>query len=258
MIDSRGSHHPSFNYTVHEPPQLRYDGPAPQTSNNIQQQWRQRPRSVQNNVPSPVTSVGSAVTAPSYQQPFDRSDFLPNNILPVNNRHDIDLLGMDFLAPSGHVVRGSYTPIARNYNDESWNPLNLRTSGVGNDTSPLSQSSASLKSYRHGPESICSPAPRSDSGFYSQSVVSHDASRMEQPTMQWNLPQQINNLNVRSTTSEAPALARVPSDRRSQFSHASSHSGYQAESLTCPLCGEKSKCRSDHKCVPCSMLHVNC
>jgi hypothetical protein len=259
MIDPRGgSHIPSFNYTVQGPPQLRYDGPAQQTSNNIQQQWMQRPRSVQNNVPSPVASVRSAVTAPSYRRPFDRSDFQQNNASSGNSRHDTDLLGIEYLAPSGHVGRGSYSPIARTYNDEAWNPFNLRTSNVGNDTSSFNQSNASLKSFRHGPESICSPASRSDSGFYSQSVVSHDASRMEQPTMQWSLPQQVDSFNVRPLTNEAPAMARVPSDRRSQISHTSSHSGYHAESLICSICGERSKCRSDQKCVTCPTLKFNC
>jgi hypothetical protein len=257
MSHSGNDYLPNFNLVVQEPPQqFRYDATAQQTSNNIQQQWMQpRPRSVQLNVPSPAASVRSTATAPTYQSSLNRSDFQQSNVSPVNHRPDTDLLGMDLLAPSGHVGRGSYSPITRDYNEESWNPFNLRTSGGSDDTSPFNQSNLSLRSYRHGPGSIGSAAPRSDSGFYSQSVVSHDASRMEQSGMQWNLSQHVENPNVRSTTSEAPQMVRVTSDHRSQVSHTSSHSGYQNESLKCLTCGEISKCKSDQKCVVPSMLH---
>jgi hypothetical protein len=261
MSHSRSQFLPSFNLTVQEaPPQFRYDAAAQQTGNTIQQQqWlQQRARSVQLNVPSPVPSVRSAVTSPSYQRSFDRSPFQEQNVSSVNNKHDTDLLGMNLLGPSGHVERDSYSPMTRNYNEEAWNTFNLRTSGASDNSSPFNQSSASLKPFRHGPGSICSPAPRSDSGFYSQSIVSHDANRMEQPGMQWNPSPQLNNLNVLSIASDAPPMARVASEQRSQYSRASSHSGYQGESLTCPKCGEKSKCKSDHKCVASSVLYINC
>jgi hypothetical protein len=251
MSHSSNSFPPNFSLVVQEPTQqFRCDATAQQTSNDIPQRWRQsRPRSVQLNVPSPTASVRSAVTAPVYQRSFDRSELQQSNVAPLNNRPNPDLLGMELLTPSGHAGRSGYSLLTTNYNEESWNPFNLRTSGVGDNTSPLNQSNLSLKSFRHGPESLASVAPISDSGFYSQSVISHDASHMDQPRLQWNLAQQVDPRNVRSITSEAPRMVHTHSDHRSQFSRTSSHSGYEGDPLTCSTCGEVSKCNSDYKFV---------
>ena len=158
------------------------------------------------------------------------------------------------LAPSGHVVRNSYSPIARNYNDESWNPFNLRTSDTSDDQTSFNQGGGSLTSFRQGPGSVGSAAHVSDSGFYSQSVVSHDAGRMDQTGMNCSLTQQVGNLNVRATTSEAAPMRRTHSDQRSQISHTSSRSGNPDQPLKCLICGDVSKCNSDHKCVPCPVF----
>jgi hypothetical protein len=247
--------HPNFSLVVQEPTQqFRCDATAQQTNNNIPQQWRQsKPRSVQLNVPSPTASVRSTVTAPVYHRSFDHSELQQSNVAAVNNRPNNDLLGMELLTPSGHAGRSSYSLLTTNYNEESWNPFNLRTSGLGDDTGPFSQSNVSLKSFRHGPESVASAAPISDSGFYSQSVISHDVSHMDQPRMQWNLAQQVDPVNVRSITSEAPRMVHVHSDYRSQISRTSSRSGYEGDSLTCSICGDISKCNSDFKFVLPSM-----
>jgi hypothetical protein len=239
---------PRFKVIVQEPLQpFAFDPHLQQVNNNVAQQWMQsRPRSVQHNMPSPSNSVRSAVTAP-VQRPFDRSNFHPGNIATVDNRNDSSLLGIDMLAPTGHVTRNAYHPLDRHYHEESWNPYHLRNSSTGNDQTSFNQSNASFKSIRTGPGSTGSIAPISDSGFYSQSVVSHETGRVDQPAVPCNLTQQINNMKVRSTTSEAPRVIRVHSDQRSQISQASSQSGIEDNHLKCRECNKVLKCRSDYK-----------
>ena len=206
------------------------------------------PRSVQHNMPSPSTSVRSAVTAPA-QTFFDRSGFQQSNIASVESRIDPSLPGLDMhLAPSGHVARTNYN-IERSYHEDSWNPLHLRNSSVGDGRMPHHQANASFKPFRTGPGSVGSAAPVSDSGFYSQSAVSNDASRLHQSRVPSCLTQQAPSMNVRSTPSEALDKVRVPSDQRSQISHISSRNGKQGNELECRECHEISKCKSDYKCV---------
>jgi hypothetical protein len=253
MSQNNRSFPPDFNLVVQGPvQQYAYNASTQQTHTNVQQQWMQPRRpSAQLNIPSPTTSVRSSVTIPNQHRPFDSSSFHQNDAVSVHSGPDPEFFGMDMLAPSGHVVRTSYSPIARNYSDESWNPFNLRTSDTSDDHAHFNQTNESLKSFRHGPSSVISAGPRSDSGFYSQSAVSHDAGRMDQSN-QCSLTQQVGNLNVRSSISEAPQMMRMHSDQRSQISHTSTHSGYLDGPLKCTICGEVSKCKSDHKCVPSS------
>lgn len=257
MSQSNRTFPPDFSLIVQGPQQYAYNDLAQQRSNNIQQSWMQpRSRSVQLNVPSPVASVRSTATVPVQQRSFDRSGFFQSNAASVHHGPESDLLGMGMLAPSGHVVRNSYSPIARNYNDESWNPFNLRTSDTSDDQTSFIQGSGNLTSFRQGPGSVGSAAHISDSGFYSQSAVSHEAGRMDRTGVNHSLSQQVGNLKVRASTSETATMRRTHSDQRSQISHASSRSGKPDQSLTCTACGDVSKCNSDYKCVPHSVIDV--
>jgi hypothetical protein len=253
MSQSNRNFPPDFNLVIQAPQQYAYN-PLAQRSNNIQQQWMQsRSRSVQHNVPSPVASVRSTATVPVQRRSFDRAGYFPSNPASVNDGPDSDLLGMDLLAPSGHVIRGSYSPITSNYNDVPWNAFNLRTSDTSDDQTSFIQGRGNLTSFRQGPGSVGSAAHASDSGFYSQS----GGSRMDQASMNCpSLSQQVDNLNVRAATSETATMRRTHSDQRSQISHTSSRSGKPDESLRCPTCGDVSKCNSDYKCVPCPVIKV--
>jgi hypothetical protein len=246
--------HP-FELVVQEHiPSYAFNHSAQQTSNNTPPWIQSRPRSVQNNMSSPSPSVRSTVTAP-LQKSFDQTSFHHTNIAIVDNRNDPSLLSMDMLAPSGHVARSMYNPLDRHYHDESWNPYHLRNSGTNDDRTRLHQSNGGFKSHRAGgPGSMSSVAPISDSGFYSQSVVSHDTGHRDQSGMHCGLTQQVGNLNVRSTISEAPGMVRMHSDQRSHFSQASSQSGSPHNALQCRDCDKILKCNSDYKCVPYSYL----
>jgi hypothetical protein len=240
---------PPFNFNVQ---QYMFDSGAPRPNNNGPQQWllagqRSRPRSVQHNLPSPSTSVRSTVTAPA--RSYDRSSFVQPNLASVNERIDPNLLGLEYSLPSpGQAARNNYNPIDRNYHEGPWDPYHLRNS---DDESSVNQPSTNFKNYRHGPGSIGSAAPISDSGFWTQSVVSHEPGRLEQSYMSSSLSQQVDKLKVRSLTSEAPRMTRVPSDQRSQLSLVSSRSGYRDKPLKCQICGDESKCKSDYKYVVC-------
>ncbi|OAL07168.1 hypothetical protein IQ06DRAFT_8008 [Phaeosphaeriaceae sp. SRC1lsM3a] len=248
MSQANRGYPPNFNLIVQEPrDQFAYNGVIQQPANNIsQQQWMQhRSRSVQlNNIPSPVNSVVSAMTFPSQQRrSFDVSSFHQNSAVSNDRGHD-DLLGMDMLAPSAPVARNSYSPVGRDYNEESWNPLNLRTSDTGSN---FHRNDGSMRSFRHGPGSVGNAAPRSDSGFYSQSVISHDASCMDRSPIQYSPTQRIGDIAAYPTPTSTQQMLRVPSDQQSHVSHTSSHSGNADNPLKCQECGVISKCKSDDK-----------
>ncbi|KAF1911561.1 hypothetical protein BDU57DRAFT_506857 [Ampelomyces quisqualis] len=248
MSQSNRTFLPDFNLVVQGPQQYAYNDLPQQKNNTVQQPWMQpRSRSVQLNFPSPVASVSSTVAVPIQRRSFDRSGFFQSNTASVQDGSDSDLLGMHMLAPSGHVTRHSYSTIARNYNDESWNAFNLRTSGACDDQISFIQGGGNLTSFRQESGSVGSAAHVSDSGFYSQSVVSHDAGRLDQTAMNCSLSQQVENLNVRATTSETATMRRTHSDQRSQISHVSSRSEKQVQSLRCATCGDVPKCNSDYK-----------
>lgn len=238
---------PLFNFSVEGPAeQLNFTPQASHPSRNGSQPWMPRaPRSVQYNIPSPSTSVRSTVTAPA-ESFYDRSKYHQSNAGPVESRIDPSLPGMEMhLVPPGQT---NYN-IARSFHEDSWNPLHMRTSGNSHGGTPLHQSSTNYKSFGPGPGSVGSAAPVSDSGFYSQSAVSSDPSRLHQPRVPQGASRPIGSVDARSTRSDAPNMARVPSDQRSQISRVSSRSGKHVNELECQKCHETMKCKSDYKCV---------
>jgi hypothetical protein len=103
---------------------------------------------------------------------------------------------------------------------------------------------------REGPGSeIESITHRSDSGYrsyYNRSVMSNDPEHVED--LPAEMTQLVGNLNVHSASSEPMEMFHVAStDQTSQYSGRSTNQG-KAE-FTCDHCNEKSKCKSDHKCV---------
>lgn len=251
MSQANRSYPPNFNLIVQEPgDQFAYNAIVQQPANNNPQQWmQQRSRSVQHNMPSPVNSVVSEMTFPS-RRSFDVSSFQQHAAASSNDRSQHDLLGLDtnMLAPSVPGARNRYSPVTRDFSEESWNPLNLRTSDGGSD---FHQNNGNMRPYRQGPGSVGNAAPRSDSGFYSQSVMSHDATYMDRSPVQCTPVQQIGDPAATYPTPNASQqMLRVPSDQQSHGSHTSSHSGNSDNPLKCRECGFVSKCRSDEKCVP--------
>jgi hypothetical protein len=244
---------PAFNYNIQEAPdQYQYDlgNQASRQSNQSSQQWlSSAPRSVQLNLPSPSTSVRSTATAAA-QIPFDRSSFHQANVAPVQDPIDPRLHGMsNLLTPDTYGSRANYNPIARSFQDESWNTYHLRNGDVSDIRNPLSQSNVGYKTYPSGPGSAGSAVPRSDSGYHTQSGMSNDPSRVDVSSLPSSLTLQVGNIDIQSTSGEAPGMLRAHSDQRSQISSRSGRSGNQNNTLTCLQCSEVSKCMSDFKCV---------
>jgi hypothetical protein len=185
-----------------------------------QQRMPPEPWHVQHNAASPSTSTSLVEPAPVERTLF--SNCHPGNAASINNENDSSVLGIDMLAPTGHVTRNH--PLDRHYHEESWNPYHLRNSSTSNDQTSFDQSNASLNSIQTGLGSTGSIAPISDSGFYSQSVVSHDTGRVGQPAVPCDLTQQTNNMTVRSTNSVI-----------------------EDNDLKCRDCNKVSKCKSDYK-----------
>lgn len=243
--------HQNFSFVVQEPSdQYSYGDPALRNANDVAQQWMQRPQSTQPRMRSPATSVRSTARAPVQQRPFDNPYFpTQGNATSSNNGPDHALLDIDMLAPPGHANQ-SFSPIHRHMsNDESWNSLNLRNEGVYSNRSSFGHGDGSLRPYGQGPGSVGSAAPRSDSGYNSQSVLSHDAGRMESQRPLFGLIQQIDDLSTHSTPAEATPMTRVASDQRSQVSRLSNRSSHRGNHLKCDTCGWVSKCNSDLKYV---------
>jgi hypothetical protein len=230
------------------PQQNAYNLYVQQANNNVQQQWPSRPQSVQPNMPSPSSSVRSTRTAPVQRPPY-RSGCYPGNEVPIGDRNNTSLLGIDELALPGQVSQSTWNSLDPSYHQEAWGPLNLRNSNTSEVRNSLNPKNGSHRTYRIGPGSIGSVAPVSDSGFFSNSAVSYDAGRMDHSGVSHNLTQQIGHMNIQPTTSEAPRLRRMHSDQRSQVSRISGRSGIDDESLKCLECPKISKCRSDHKYV---------
>ncbi|KAH7076763.1 hypothetical protein BKA63DRAFT_289270 [Paraphoma chrysanthemicola] len=236
---------PRFNINVQQYP---FDAGLSQPSINDPQQWvppvqRSGPRSVQHNLPSPSVSTRSAATAPARWH--NHSSLLQPNIASASGRSDPNLLGLEYSLPSpSHAGSSNYDPLGRSCHEAPWDPYHLRTS---DDESSVNQHNASFKNYRNGPGSIGSIVPPSDSGFWTQSVVSHEPSRLDQSYVSSNLTQHVDKLKVRSVASEVPPMARVSPDQRSQISQLSSRSGNPGQSLKCNMCDEESRCKSDYK-----------
>lgn len=253
MSQVNRNYQPDFNIIVQAPgEQFAYNPVVQQPTNNISQQWmQQRSRSVQHNMPSPVNSVVSAVTTyPLQRRSFDVASFHQNTATSANVRNQHDLLGLDtsMLAPSAPVARNrnSYSPVSRGYDEESWGPFNLRTSDTASD---FPQNHGNMRSFRNGSGSVGNAAPPSDSGFYSQSVRSHDANGIDRSPIQCSPTQQLGDIAAYPTPTGTQPMLRVPLDLQSHVSHTSSHSGDLENPLKCRECGFVSKCRSDDKCV---------
>jgi hypothetical protein len=250
MSQSNGGY-PPFSLNIHAPSQQSiFDPYVQQTINNIQQQWRpSRPRSVQPDMSSPSISVRSTRTAP-VQIPVDRLAFYSSNGAQMRDRNNASVHGVDTLALPANGSRNAWDTLDRHdYQKDSWNPLNLRSSNASDDRTSLSESTGGFKDYRTRPGSMGSAALPSDSGFYSMSVISHDPSRLEHTGISPNPTQKISNLHVQSTASEASRSRRMHPDQRSQISRRSSRSGIDTEPLKCLECNKVSKCKSDFKYV---------
>lgn len=255
MSPSNGSF-PSFNYSIQGPTdQFNFNPRASHPGSHGSQQQMMRVRSAQYNaVPSPSPSVRSAVTAPAQAQHiYEPPSYHPTRRGVIDDRIDPSLLGVGaHQVPPAHVAQTNYN-IERSMRDEAWNPLHLTSGRQSNGRPSLLPPDTNHKHFRMGSGSVGSAAPVSDSGidsgFYSQSVVSTDASRFHQPRKSHGNDQQVGGLNVRPARSEVPHMVRVPSDRRSHASRASSTSGKPVNELICPRpeCGEIMKCNSDLK-----------
>ncbi|KAH5065275.1 hypothetical protein HBI26_200150 [Parastagonospora nodorum] len=243
------STHQDFNFVVQEPSdQYSYGASALRNINGVSQPWMQRPRSAHHHMRSPATSVRSTATAPVHQRHFDNSNFPPQgNASPLNSRPDHDLLAFDMLGPPGHDNQ-SFSPMHRHTsNEESWNSLNLRNGGAYSNRTSFDHGDGSLRPYGQGPISVGSAAPRSDSGYNSQSVISHDTGRIELQCPQFGLIQQIDDLSTHSAPADATPMTRMPSDQKSRTSRISNRSINRGNPLKCDVCGCVSKCNSDLK-----------
>ena len=147
-------------------------------------------------------------------------------------------------------IVSNINPFDRFYNhDAPWSALNPRTSSGAIARPYTSQPGLSYEIREgHGSE-IESVSHRSDSGYrsyYPQSVMSNDPEHVED--LPAEMTQLVGNLNVHSASSEPKDMFRVAStDQTSQYSGRSTNQG-KAE-FVCDHCTEKSKCKSDHKCV---------
>jgi hypothetical protein len=247
MSHSNGSI-PHFHYNVQEVPnQYNFDSQLPQLSNNSAQPWfSSNSRSVQHNVRSPSTSVMSTATAPVQH----RSRFCHNDVSQLDDPIDPNLPNMSgLLTPTSHALRNNYSPIARSFQDDSWNPLHLRNAGLVDACAPSHHANASFGAYRNGPGSVGSAAPVSDSGYQTQSVISNDQTRNDKPGLPLGVTFHGGNLPGQLTANDAPGTVQVLSDQRSQLSSQSGHSRIRSKQFKCPQCGDISKCKSDFKCV---------
>jgi hypothetical protein len=234
--------YPQFNFSLHGPAeQYNSVSRAEHQSRNGSQQWAP-PRSVQHhNLPSPAASVRSAATSPVRNVRNHTSYHLPR----IEDNIDPSLPAMGgHLAPPGHVSQANYN-IERSSHDEPWTPLHLITSATGDGRNSRHQASTTYKHFRRGPSSAGSvAAPVSDSGYNSQSVISTDASRLNQSYAIQGSGQRV---NIDGSMTAPPGMVRVLSDQRSQHSRFSSRSGQQINELACPQCPMVMKCRSDYK-----------
>lgn len=134
-------------------------------------------------------------------------------------------------------------------NDAPWSAHNPRTSN-GAFVRPYTSQPGMSFEIREAPGSeIESITHRSDSGYrsyYPHSVMSNDPEHVED--LPAEMTQLVGNLNVQSASSEPTSILRVAStDQTSQYSGRSTNQG--KPEFTCEHCQEKSKCKSDHKCV---------
>lgn len=238
--------HPAFEFVVDEPPGLQHPLATQLLQQDLQQWTFPRPRSVQNNVPSPTASVRSTRTASS-QKRFERANF-PQIDLSQSGGDLIDANTFE-LSPyvtSVHVPQDHYSNNAQGYHADAWNPYNMRSGDSSHNPSRLTPMNMRVKDCRSGPGSVGSYAPRSDSGYQTQSVLSNEPGLPAQD-LPHGVTSQISQLQVGLRGRDEPDVAHMLSDQRSQVS---SRNGNKIKSLLCEKCGEISKCKSDFKCAP--------
>lgn len=204
-----------------------------------------RSQSVQHNMPSPTTSMRTVMTAP-LRGPPRRSQFLQADSSPLD--HSVDpFLSHSMLAPPNPYSQSSYDPIARQLQEQPWSAHNPRSSVSSGSRSPLLRSPGQFI-FPHG---SVSEVDVSDSGYISQpppSLLSNEPNCYNQD-LSPTITDQVNNMNVASTSRSATEMRRISSDSRSQISSRSARSGRSGKHLQCQECGEVSKCNSDHKYV---------
>lgn len=199
-------------------------------------------------VPSPTNTVQTApLPATAKHGYFGRA---ANNVeyemidpsLP-NYGHPLPFQTGSFPTAQDHVEQIA-DPLDRFQRVEGpWHPMRSLV-----NTTRFSQ--GNLRPSRQGPCSdVGSNVPRSDSGYYTRSVLSIDPSQINQEVPS-ELVMQSGNLNVASTPVESQPLVRRPSDQRSVSQH-STRSANQRQPISCeePGCPVISKCNSDHKYV---------
>ena len=202
------------------------------------------PRSVQYQMPSPsAASVRTSITVPD-PRPFDRSNFHQANPSPAMNNIDPSLThDFAFLTPPGPFHRSGYDPIARQFQEQPWSARNLRSSNTSNSSSrsPLRQPNGQHEAYQKTRSNI---DPSDDSGYCSQPAASLLGNEPDQTNsdLASSFSQKVDTLNVEAVPTEAPRMARMLSDQRSQVSKQSSRSNKQ---FPCVECREVMKCNSD-------------
>lgn len=203
-----------------------------------------RSRSSHYSVPSPSASMISSGVNPltnSFDSvSFSQPGFLSSE-LPVDPRLD----ELSFGSHSGRASPSTFTP-----NVEPWGPHNLRNSSMQH-LSPH----VAYNRFSNGPGSVGKhSAPRSDSGYQSQSAISNEYG-VYNPDSQ-HVMSQVNSQHRGSVAlAEPSSQPQISSDQRSQVR---SRNGPQDNDLKCSTCNETSKCKSDHKCVPMLSANGNC
>lgn len=192
-------------------------------------------------VPSPNSSMISSNPVP-LTRPFDSTSFSQPGYLPSELPVDPRLDELSFGSQSGRASP-SFNP-----NVEPWGPHNLRNNFV-----QLLSPHVAYNRYPNGPGSAGKhSAPRSDSGYQSQSAISNEYGVYNADSQQ-TVMSRVNSQHRNSVTLvQAPLQPPIPLDQRSQVS---SRDEPHDKSLVCSICGNSCKCKSDYKCVtilPCT------
>ncbi|KAF1837483.1 hypothetical protein BDW02DRAFT_491271 [Decorospora gaudefroyi] len=248
MSQPNRSCQPSFQYTVDQD-QYPYDGQIPQLNLNPAQQWMPspRPRSAQglrNQAPSPSGSIQTTRTAPNIRR-SDGMSYLQMRRSPVH--HGLGPIMPSNLSLLTPYYRG-YDPIARQMQDQSWTPYNMRTSNNNEDRSLSRQSDMNYRRHSGPGSDVDSQVLPSDEGYHSQmttqSLLSNEPGRPSQD-LSTDMLVGMGNMNVVETVpSEGTVMSRMPSDQRSQLS---GRSGKSSKTTQCHVCGETSTCNSNYR-----------
>lgn len=188
--------------------------------------------------------------------------FSQPNVIQRVNRMDPGHPALGYLAvpqvPRHRPVLDNANPIARFYSEDSpWSSERMRISTGPFGRVSSSQPNMDYTTYREGPGSeVESLAPKSDSGYQTlppQSIISHEQDHLDQELCP-DATFQFGNMNVSSAVSEPADMFRAASsvtDQASQYSSRSTtRSTGHGKEIKCSECGDISKCKSNHKCVP--------